>query len=158
LRLAFDFDGVLADDEAERVYAQSGDLAPFQEHEKSKASIGLNPGPLKRFLDEISKLQRLEMQRASTHSGYSPRIRVAVITARNAPAHKRAINTLDQWGVTVNDAFFLGGVVKSLVTETLQPHIFFDDQMAHLATTSRSTPSVHIPFGVRNMNEGKDAP
>lgn len=151
LRLAFDFDGVLADDEAEKVYAEQGDLVSFQEHERSRAEVGLNPGPLKRFLDEVSKLQSLEMAHAETHSAYSPRIRVAVITARNAPAHKRAINTLDEWGVTVNDAFFLGGVEKSLITDTLKPHIFFDDQIAHLKSTSLGTPSVHIPFGVRNV-------
>jgi 5'-nucleotidase len=151
LRLAFDFDGVLADDEAERIYAES-DLLSFLEHEEQKAASSLNPGPLKGFLDDVSRLQGIEMAHASTHEGYSPRIRVAVVTARNAPAHKRAINTLDGWGVTVNDAFFLGGVDKALITDTLRPHVFFDDQIRHLESTSHGTPSVHIPFGIRNAS------
>lgn len=29
----------------------------------------------------------------------------------------------------------------------LKPHIFFDDQQGHLESTSRATPSVHVPFG-----------
>jgi 5'-nucleotidase len=32
----------------------------------------------------------------------------------------------------------------------LNPHIFFDDQVTHLESTSRTTPSVHIPFGEIN--------
>lgn len=36
-RIAFDFDGVIADDESERVYQDTGNLDLFHEHEKSKA-------------------------------------------------------------------------------------------------------------------------
>jgi 5'-nucleotidase len=32
----------------------------------------------------------------------------------------------------------------------LRPHIFFDDQVTHLRSTSRTTPSVHVPFGAIN--------
>ena len=52
--------------------------------------------------------------------------------------------------MTVNDAFFLGGIDKSTIMRVLKPHIFFDDQVSHLTGTSRDTPSVHVPFGKIN--------
>ena len=54
-----------------------------------------------------------------------------------------------------NDAFFLGGVDKSLILGILKPHIFFDDQSRHLDSTSSVAPSVHIPFGVKNKLTGQ---
>src|SRR5699024_5823558 len=38
--------------------------------------------------------------------------KVAIVTARNAPAHERVITTLKSWGVTLDEAFFLGGMEK----------------------------------------------
>ena len=89
-----------------------------------------------------------EERRREELPGYRMRLRVSVVTARSAPAHERALWSLREWGLRVNDAFFLGGIAKGPILETLRPHIFFDDQQLHL--TSESVPSVHIPFGVRN--------
>ncbi len=136
LRIAFDFDGVLADDAAERVY-QAGGLDQFQQHEATNVVTPLDPGPLRDFLAGINRIQRLA----------EDRIRVSVVTARSAPAHERAINSLKAWGLTVNDAFFLGGLRKAPILDVLKPHIFFDDQRRHLIQT---VPCVHIPFGVSN--------
>lgn len=44
----------------------------------------------------------------------------------------------------------MGGIEKKRVLDVLKPHIFFDDQLVHLETAASSTPSVLIPFGVRN--------
>lgn len=60
------------------------------------------------------------------------------------------MTSLKAWGVTVNDAFFLGGIDKGAIIEVLRPHIFFDDQKTHLEGTARSAPSVHVPFGIVN--------
>ncbi|ANZ41393.1 5'-nucleotidase [Lentzea guizhouensis] len=136
LRIAFDFDGVLADDAAERVYQASG-LDSFQEHEVSNVVTPLDPGPLRDFLAGINRIQRVALDR----------VRVSVVTARSAPAHERAINSLKAWGLTVNDAFFLGGLKKGPILDVLKPHIFFDDQRGHLVET---VPCVHVPFGVSN--------
>lgn len=46
LRIAFDFDGVVADDEAEKVF-QSGGIDAFFQAETEKAALALKPGPLK---------------------------------------------------------------------------------------------------------------
>lgn len=149
LRIAFDFDGVLADDASETVM-QKGNLESFHSHETKNVMEPLGDGPLKNFLVRISKIQRAEEDRKKSEPGYKNRLRVSIVTARNAPSHERAINTLKSWGVMANDAFFLGGVEKKLVLNVLQPHIFFDDQSAHLETASEVAPSVHIPFGITN--------
>jgi hypothetical protein len=150
LRIAFDFDGVLADDSAEQFY-QKRSLEEYQENESALADVPLPKGPLAAFLEKINRIQRIEdAKHDADPGGYERRVRVAVVTARSAPAHERPINSIHQWGLRVNDAFFLGGIDKGPVLRVLQPHIFFDDQRRHVDTASRSTPSVHIPFGELN--------
>ena len=151
LRIAFDFDGVLADDTSETIY-QSGGLDGFQAHEVANASIPHGPGPLKDLLAKINVIQQREQERLNEDPDYGTRVHVALLTARNAPAHERAVLSLKQWGVRVNDAFFLGGIEKAAVTAVLKPHIFFDDQKDHLEGTSKVTPSVHVPFGRLNRS------
>ncbi|MDN0199745.1 5'-nucleotidase [Streptomyces sp. S.PNR 29] len=152
LRIAFDFDGVLADDESERVFRQDG-IEGFRAHETLNVTTPHDAGPLRDFLREINKLQRREEERRREDETYVNRVRVSIVTARGAPAHERAVLSLGNWGVTVNDAFFLGGVDKSSIMDVLRPHIFFDDQESHLRGTSQTTPSVHIPFGVVNQGD-----
>ncbi|MDR2308395.1 MAG: 5'-nucleotidase [Paucimonas sp.] len=149
LRIAFDFDGVLAGDESEAVM-QSGGLDSFHAHEVKNVAQPHNPGPLKEFFVRIARIQAAEEQYKLEHPGYENRLRVSIVTARNAPSHERALNTLKSWGVMANDAFFLGGIEKRRVLQVLKPHIFFDDQSGHLKSTSTVVPSVHIPFGVSN--------
>ena len=150
LRIAFDFDGVLADDSSEQFY-QKRSLEEYQENESALADVPLPKGPLAAFLEKINHIQGIEDGKHNADpDGYKRRVRVAVVTARSAPAHERAINSIRGWGLRVNDAFFLGGINKGPILGVLQPHIFFDDQHRHVDTASRSTPSVHIPFGELN--------
>lgn len=150
LRIAFDFDGVLADDSAERVFQSEG-LDGYQESESALAEVPLDRGPMVDFLEKINRIQGIEDSKSvDDPQGYRRRVRVAVVTARSAPAHERAINSIRQWGLRVNDAFFLGGLPKGPMLEVLRPHIFFDDQRRHVEGASLSTPSVHIPFGEIN--------
>jgi len=149
LRIAFDFDGVLAGDESEAVM-QSGGLGSFHAHEVINVTQPHNPGPLKEFFVRIARIQAAEEQHKLANLTYENRLRVSIVTARNAPSHERALNTLKSWGVMANDAFFLGGIEKRRVLQVLKPHIFFDDQSGHLKSTSTVVPSVHIPFGVTN--------
>ncbi|AJQ93163.1 5'-nucleotidase [Gynuella sunshinyii] len=151
LRIAFDFDGVLAGDESESVMQSSG-LQEFHEHEVRNVTQPHNPGPLKELLVRISKIQSVEEQYKKSHPEYQNRVRVSIVTARNAPSHERALMTLKSWGVMANDAFFLGGIEKGRVLGVLKPHIFFDDQSGHLRSASEVAPSVHIPFGVTNQS------
>ena len=150
LRIAFDFDGVIADDEAEEVYQKTGELSEFHSHEETKVNVTHNPGPLKDFLKRISDIQKMELQRTEEDSSYKPILKISIVTARNAPSHKRVINTMRDWGIMVNEAFFMGGVEKSHVLKVMRPHMFFDDQRLHLEPASSVLPSVHIPFGIAN--------
>ena len=84
-------------------------------------------------------------------------MRISLVTARSAPAHERAVNSLRAWGLKVDDAFFLGGLPKAPILEVLNPHLFFDDQRQHLDRALR-TPSVHVPFGVANEADAGPAP
>ncbi|EHV9684542.1 5'-nucleotidase [Vibrio parahaemolyticus] len=153
LRIAFDFDGVIADDEAEGIYQNSGQLADFHTHESELVNVPRNPGPLKNFLQRISDIQKLESKKENEDPTYSPMLKVSIVTARNAPSHKRVINTMRAWDISVNEAFFMGGVEKSKVLNILKPHMFFDDQKLHLKPSSSILPSVHIPFGVANEDK-----
>jgi len=153
LRIAFDFDGVIADDEAEGIYQNSGRLADFHNHESILVDTPHNPGPLKNFLDRIANIQKLEFAKQIQDSSYTPMLRISIVTARNAPSHKRVINTMRAWDISVNEAFFMGGVEKSKVLNILKPHMFFDDQKLHLKPSSSVLPSVHIPFGITNKEK-----
>ena len=149
LRIAFDFDGVIVDDEAESVYADSG-MPLFHEYEKLNRLKPLNSGPLMPLLKGISNLQRLEIQEFEKNSDPKKPIRIAIVTARNAPAHERLINTLSNYDIDTDELFLTGGIEKKNILDVLQPQIFFDDQLGHLVPASNTTPCVHIPFGVRN--------
>lgn len=149
LRIAFDFDGVLADDSSERVYKTDG-LVEYMEHETSRRGEALEPGLLKPLLVDLNRIQSLEEERRLEDALYRPRLRIALVTARSAPAHERAVHSLSEWGVRVNDAFFLGGIEKARVLKVLRPHVFFDDQDIHLTGTADHIAGVHVPYGVAN--------
>lgn len=148
LRIAFDFDGVLADDEAEKVY-QETDLQSYHQYETIHKNDPLGPGLLKDLLKKISFFQKMESKKEKGNPDYKKVLRTSIITARNAPSHERMVNTLNKWGIEVDEAFFLGGIDKSRVLNIMKPHMFFDDQMVHMEHLD-NIPAVHIPFGITN--------
>ena len=149
LRLSFDFDGVLVDDEAEQVYEQGG-LSVFHSHELSRRADPLNQGLLMPLLKGIARIQKLEAQRHAENPSYVRRIRVSVVTARNAPAHERIFTTLNDHEIEIDELHLTGGIEKKRFLDEIKPQIFFDDQMSHLAPASLTTPCAHVPFGIRN--------
>jgi len=149
LRIAFDFDGVVANDAAEKIFQEKG-MEVFHSTESSQAQMPLQPGLLANLFAKIAALQHLELTKRNQEHNYQRIIKTAIITARNAPAHERLVNTLKNWGVDVDEVFFLGGIDKSRILDIMQPHIFFDDQLGHLAHLS-NIPAVHIPFGITNI-------
>ncbi len=151
LRIAFDFDGVIADDESESIY-QSGNVSDFHGHEVANALKPHKPGPLADLFKKLSFMQRLEDGKVEKDRDYQRIIRTAIVTSRNAPAHERVINTLEHWGVSANETFFLGGMEKSRILSRLKPHIFFDDQRNHLSPETDNLPMVHVPFGIANKS------
>ena len=139
IRIAFDGDAVLFSADSEWIYQHRG-LDAFSEHERSKADIPMEEGPFARFLKTIAHIQSRFRDRES-----SP-IRTALVTSRSAPAPERAIKTLRQWGVRVDEAFFLGGVSKREVLSAFGAHIFFDDQLSHAQPASDLVPSAVVPY------------
>jgi 5'-nucleotidase len=151
LRVAFDFDGVLADDESETVFKRNNDVDEFHAHETRHVAIPHQPGPLAGLFQRLAIMQRLEERSQKRDPAYRKILRIAIITARNAPSHERVVTTLKSWGVSANETFFLGGMEKSRVLEVFKPHIFFDDQLSHLKSVGGNIPMVHVPFGVANV-------
>ncbi len=148
LRLAFDFDGVIADDESEKYYQQEG-IDNYLVHEAKLADSPLANGPVSNLLQKISYFQKMEKRKEREDKSYRHILSTSIVTARNAPAHKRVVSTLKNMNVEVDSVFFLGGIDKANVLKVLKPHIFFDDQMVHLDHLG-SVPAVHVPFGIKN--------
>ena len=141
VRIAFDGDAVLFSDESERIYQDAG-LAAFQAHERARAATPLAPGPFKPLLEA---LQRLQCEPAG-----AMRVRTALVTARSAPAHERAIRTLMDWHIEVDEAMFLGGLPKGEFLREFEPDFFFDDQTGHIESAAAHVPAGHVASGVSN--------
>jgi 5'-nucleotidase len=152
LRLAFDFDGVIADDEAEIIFQDTHDINLYHKHEEEHANDPLRDGLLADLLKKISFFQKLEQKKQRQNPNYKRILKTSIVTARNAPSHERMIYTLKNMGVEVNEAFFLGGIDKSRILNIMKPHMFFDDQIGHLTHIDK-VPAVHIPFGVANKKK-----
>lgn len=151
LRVAFDFDGVIADDESETIFKKNNDIGEFHAHETLHMATPHQPGPLADMFQKLALMQRMEERAQRRDSTYRKILRIAIITARNAPSHERVVTTLKSWGVSANETFFLGGMNKARVLSVFKPHIFFDDQLTHLKASPGGTiPMVHVPFGIAN--------
>ena len=140
VRIAFDGDAVLFGDEAERVY-QHGGLDAFQAHEAEHVARPLPAGPFKPLLIALQQLQR---------EAATMRIRTALVTARSAPAHERAVRTLMDWHIEVDEAMFLGGLPKGEFLREFEPDFFFDDQTGHVDSAAAHVPAGHVAAGVSN--------
>ena len=141
VRIAFDGDAVLFSDEAERVYQRRG-LDAFQAHERDHSATPLAAGPFKPLLLALQQLQHAP----------SPgmKIRTALVTARSAPAHERAIRTLMDWNIEVDEAMFLGGLPKGEFLREFEPDFFFDDQTGHVDSAAAHVPAGHVASGISN--------
>ncbi len=143
LRIAFDGDAVIFSDEAERVYQRDG-LDAFTKHEATHALQPLPPGPFKPLLDALHRLQ------AAAGTDVPIKVRTALVTARSAPAHERAVRTLMEWNITVDEAMFLGGLDKGAFLKAFEPDFYFDDQRGHVDSARLHVAAGHVPFGVAN--------
>ena len=143
VRIAFDGDAVLFSDEAEQVFQREG-LDAFHHHEASRAATPLPAGPFKPLLAALQRLRR-----AANPAGM--RVRTALVTARSAPAHERAIRTLMDWQIEVDEAMFLGGLPKGEFLREFEPDFFFDDQARHVDGAAPHVPAGHVTAGIKNL-------
>jgi len=147
VRIAFDGDAVLFSDEAEQVFQRDG-LDAFHQHEQDWATKPLPAGPFKPLLQALHTLQQSGQDALSA----SPmRIRTALVTARSAPAHERAIRTLMDWNIEVDEAMFLGGLPKGTFLREFEPDFFFDDQTGHVDNAAPHVPAGHVAAGITNV-------
>lgn len=140
VKIAFDADAVLFSDESEHRYKTQG-IDEFHKYEQEHEDEALGEGPFAKLLIKLSKIQ----EELPTTIELSP-LRIAIVTARNAPSHMRVIKTLRKWGVYVDEAYFLGGLSKEKVLRAFGAHIFFDDQDVHLKESSKFVPSGRVPY------------
>lgn len=138
IRLAYDFDGVLASDQSERVTHEQG-IPAFIAHENKNMHMPMPPGPFRPVLEAFHKLAR---------EGHP--IHNAIFTARPWPSNQRLISTLDRWGLDIGEAHFTGSEPKAGFLERFAPDMYFDDTPKHVNGAHPRVPTGHVVAGVKN--------
>lgn len=141
LRIAFDGDAVIFSDESEQIFQRDG-LAAFTLHEQQNADQPMNGGPFRGFLAALHRLQKHFPEDSCP-------IRTAMVTARQAPAHKRVIQTLRSWDIRIDEAIFLGGLDKGKFLQAFHADLFFDDQQRHCESAATHVTTGHVPYPER---------
>jgi 5'-nucleotidase len=149
IRVAFDFDGCIGSDSSESIFRKDG-LEAFNRNEIENFELPIDPGPMFEFIKGLSHIQKAEIQYADKHKDYHRRLSIGIITARNAIAGIRVMKTLDAWGISVDDAFYMGGHDKTPVLSAYHPHLFLDDSPRNIQSARTTVTSVHVPFGIAN--------
>ncbi|KYO22168.1 cytosolic 5'-nucleotidase 1A [Alligator mississippiensis] len=139
LRVVFDGDAVLFSDETERVFQEKG-LEGAVEYEKRMEAVPMGEGPLKAFAMHLGKMRQKFSQENSP-------IRTYLVTARSGrDMGIRTIKTLREWGLAIDEAFFMDGAPKGPILSKIQPHIFFDDGLHHIqGAQDVGIPSAWVP-------------
>ncbi|RZJ05248.1 MAG: 5'-nucleotidase, partial [Rubrivivax sp.] len=76
------------------------------------------------------------------------------VTARSAPAHERALRTLMDWQIEVDEAMFLGGLAKGEFLREFEPDFFFDDQAGHVESAAVHVPAGQVAAGIAAALQG----
>ncbi len=139
VRFAFDGDAVVFSDESDNIYKQGG-LEAFLKHESENAQNPLSQGPFGTFLRKLSALRRVFLD-----DGNVSKVRIILVTARNAPAHERVVRTLRAWGTPADEAHFVGAKEKAPFLKSSGAHIFFDDQEKHVLGASSVVAAGLVP-------------
>ncbi|XP_066267321.1 cytosolic 5'-nucleotidase 1A-like [Branchiostoma lanceolatum] len=149
LRIAFDGDSVLFSDEAEQVYQKEG-LVGFVQNETQKAAIPLGEGPIKKFASRIAKIQK-KFHKKGVPRDQCP-IRTYLVTARSgASGGERAIKTLRDWGLEIDESHFKSGASKANMLKAIRPHLFLDDSESHVDKALKANiPAAKVPYGINS--------
>ncbi|XP_077945600.1 cytosolic 5'-nucleotidase 1A isoform X3 [Gasterosteus aculeatus] len=144
LRVAFDGDAVLFSDESEQVYVREG-LDKFNEHEKTHENKHMKQGPFKGFLEALGKLQKKFYDKGQRKE--CP-IRTYLVTSRGADrSGTRALNTLQSWGLEIDEPHFMAGKPKGPLLKEIGAHIFFDDDDRKVKEAAEmGIVACHVPY------------
>ncbi len=138
VRIALDCDAVVVAAESDEIYKRHG-LAAFHGHEAERSTVPMSPGPFRNVLRKLVALRQVH-----SVDGVS-KVRIAIVTARSAPAHARVVHTLRAWDTMADEIHFVGGREKAPFLEAFAAHLFFDDQETHVLGASRVVASGHVP-------------
>lgn len=137
--IAFDGDSCIFDGCADAMFRDVG-LEKWRTHEHENASIPLGDGPFKRVIEKLHDIK----QGLGTEGDM---VRLGLVTARGAPAHERALRTLMNWGIDIDEAIFAAGGDKGPLLEALSADFFFDDSQRNIDSGNEfNIPSGHVPF------------
>ncbi|KAK2519750.1 cytosolic 5'-nucleotidase 1A [Columba livia] len=139
LRVVFDGDAVLFSDETDQVFREQG-LEGAVQYERAMEAVPMGEGPLKAFAMHLGKIRKKFSQEESP-------IRTYLVTARSGrDMGIRAIKTLREWGLAIDEAFFMDGAPKGPILAQIQPHIFFDDGLHNIhGAQDVGVPSAWVP-------------
>lgn len=143
VRIAFDGDGVLFSDEAERISKLQG-LQAFYQFEKDRGHIALPKGPMKAFA------LKLQCVRQALGTNDQWRVRTFLVTARNDVANLRVFHTLKEWGLEIDETHFLGGLDKTPFLRAINPAIYFDDSRDNIDRARPHVPSAYVVYGIQS--------
>ncbi len=144
VRIAFDGDGVLFSDEAERISKAQG-LPAFFQFEKDRGHIPLPKGPMQAFALKLQKV------RQALGEDNRWRVRTFLVTARNDVANLRVFHTLKEWSLDIDETHFLGGLDKTPFLRAINPAIFFDDSSENIDRAKQHIPSARVVYGINNI-------
>ncbi|CAF1114611.1 unnamed protein product [Rotaria sp. Silwood1] len=148
VRIAFDGDGVLFSDQAERICQLQG-LEGFFEFERKHGHIALPKGPMHAFAVKLQKV------RQSLGEDHKWRIRTFLVTARDDFGNVRVFHTLKEWGLEIDETHFLGGIDKTPFLQAINPAIFFDDSRTNIDRAKIYVPSAQVIYGINNIRSSK---
>ena len=120
---------------------------------KSCSGIYFMQGPLKPFAQALGRMQ------SKLNAKYDPSpLRTYIVTSRDCGyGGERAMNTLNSWGLAIDELFFMDGAPKGPILKAIKPHIFFDDQTKHIETAKRvGAPAAHVKYGVAQAQQNGD--
>ncbi|KFP31288.1 Cytosolic 5'-nucleotidase 1B, partial [Colius striatus] len=139
LRVAFDGDAVLFSDETDQVFREQG-LEGAKQYERAMEAVPMGEGPLKAFAMHLGKMRQKFRQEDSP-------IRTYLVTARSGrDMGTRALKTIREWGLDIDEAFFMDGAPKGPILAQIQPHIFFDDGLHNIQGAQNvGVPSAWVP-------------
>uniref|UniRef100_UPI00398E4F6D cytosolic 5'-nucleotidase 1A isoform X2 n=1 Tax=Pristiophorus japonicus TaxID=55135 RepID=UPI00398E4F6D len=139
LKVAFDGDSVLFSDETDLVYREKG-LDGVIQHEKDLENVPMGEGPFKIFAMILGEMKKKFSQEDDPICTY-------LVTARSGnDLGIRAIKTLREWGLKIDEAFFMAGAPKGPILSYIQPHIFFDDNAINISgARAVGTPAALVP-------------